>query len=74
MLTILVFIIIIAIPSLTFIAYMSVRNGWVLRNRLKILKEGVPIDQRLPSYEYMLWKRWWIWDIHKFLVKKEKIG
>jgi hypothetical protein len=59
------------ISPLTFLIYMSARNDWVYKERTKMEDEGVNINLTLPTYNYMLWKRWWIWNINKFLSMKE---
>lgn len=67
---IMVIIVLAALPTV-FLIYMAARNEWVYKKRTKMEDEGILINQILPSYEYMLWERWWVWDINKFLSMKE---
>lgn len=52
---------------LFLIILLIIRNEWVFRKRMKILKHGGHlIYESLPSYSTMILK-FWIWDINKFL-------
>ena len=55
--------------------YAQVRNTWVYTNRMKILRDSqwnggkhLPYDL-LPSYDDMLNKQFWRWDINYYLRK-----
>jgi len=48
-------------------AYMLVRNAWVLHVRLRLLHTDQEAYGRLPEYGYMLYRRWWVWNINKFV-------
>lgn len=56
--------------------FLLIRNRWVFKNRMQILDNhddtlgslSAALDEyrKLPSYEYMLYRKPWIWDIEKF--------
>ncbi len=50
--------------------YLVKRNEWVLRKRLEILDESLEDFTRLPSYEYMLYRRFWIWNFENLKTRK----
>lgn len=50
--------------GLAFCVMMLLRNEWVFRKRCSL--RGTPDYDRLPSYNEMV-RRWWVWDIKKFL-------
>jgi len=56
----------ILITALLILLYFIIRSGWVNGHRSKLSKRGHALDKILPSYKYMLWKKFWIWDINKF--------
>lgn len=64
MTTLLLIFYVLWLPSLAFFVMLFIRNNWVYRNRLRLLR--TPDYDRLPSYETMLW-RWWVWDVRRFL-------
>lgn len=45
--------------------YIIARNGWVYRKRLDAIDDGT--YDKLPPYEHMLYTKWWVWDVKKFL-------
>ena len=47
--------------------YMFVRNEWVYRQRTRMIDRDIDQYMRLPSYDRMLYGRWWIWRIEDFL-------
>jgi hypothetical protein len=65
--------------------YVAVRNTWVFRKRreafervvlaaLNDIEAGRPGWERrfdaMPSYGWMLFSRWWVWDADKLLPPK----
>ena len=65
------FILILAITrwvELSICIFALYRNGWVLKTRLFALKhKGVVLGDRFPSYDYMLYNKFWIFDPEYFL-------
>ena len=47
--------------------YMLIRNKWVYKNRVRFIGDGTDRYHRLPSYDFMMNKRPFCWDIDKFL-------
>ena len=47
--------------------YTLIRTRWVFRNRMWLLDNDLQKYHRLPSYEYMLYRRPFCWDINKFI-------
>ena len=47
--------------------YNLIRARWVFRNRMWLLDNDIQAYYRLPSYEYMLYRRPFCWDINKFI-------
>lgn len=53
--------------SISFAIFGLLRNEWVYRKRMKILRcMGGDYYNKLPSYHVMVIK-FWIWDINQFL-------
>ena len=65
-------LLILSILSLILIGYFIIRNHFVHKARSKILKEGLDKYNLLLSYDEMLFKKFWVWDINK-LYDTEKI-
>lgn len=47
--------------------YLLKRNNWVYRQRTKLLERDLESYHRLPSYDDMLYRHPFTWDISKFL-------
>lgn len=47
--------------------YFLKRNEWVLNLRLKIIDLDLELYRKLPSYNIMLYKYFWIWDGQWFI-------
>lgn len=54
-------------PVLAWGVYALVRNEWVYRERLRMIDRDLEQYLRLPSYEVMMWRRWWVWRVEDFL-------
>ena len=53
--------------------YFIFRNVWVYEKRINILfDDGIEKYKTLPSYERMLIKYFYIWDVDKILKKHNK--
>ena len=47
--------------------FLLYRNNWVCMSRIQVIDEdGVDEFYKLPSYEYMLFVKPWVFDINKF--------
>lgn len=55
-------------------AYFLYRNVSIFNFLMEALHgdNGVEELEKLPDYDYMLWKKFWIWPLRKF--KDEKYG
>jgi hypothetical protein len=47
--------------------YMLIRNTWVYNIRMEVLHEDFITYCKLPSYDNMLYKYFYIWNKQKFL-------
>jgi len=65
-------VLILSILSLIILGYFAIRNHFVHKARIKIINEGLDKYNLLLSYEDMLFKKFWVWDINK-LYDTEKI-
>ena len=74
-----IYIVFLAASVIGFIVplFMLFRIHWVFNKRTEILKNiGMSLNdrhslyERLPSFNVMV-RRWWIWDVNKFLSDKE---
>jgi len=63
---------ILSILYLFMLGYFIIRNHFIHKARIKILNEGLHKYNLLLSYEGMLFKKFWVWDINK-LYDTEKI-
>lgn len=63
----LVTLIIIALCLIIGCMFALVRNEWVYRQRIFVLRSenGLEEFKRLPSYDEMM-GRFWVWDVEKF--------
>ena len=57
--------------SFIVISYFLIRLAWLKRFQLTLLVRSVRLYQKLPSLQYMLWKKFWIWDEIRFLPDLE---
>lgn len=46
--------------------FIWIRNVWVYKNRIKLLRDDYETYQKLPSYHQMMFK-FWVWNINKFI-------
>jgi hypothetical protein len=51
--------------------YMLFRNGFVFRYRNMIIEKDWDAYHRLPSYEDMLIRYWYVWPMRKFGERPE---
>jgi len=65
-------LLILSILSLFILGYLIIRNNFVYGVRMKVLKESLDKYNLLLSYDDMLLKKFWVWDINK-LYDTEKI-
>lgn len=56
--------------SLLIGAYFLVRIEWLVRSCRSLIRSSISVYQQLPSFEYMLYARFWVWDLKKFLPKE----
>ena len=53
----------------TLAVFLLFRNNWVSSQRINLIlsktKPPFSLDDEYISYEKMLYKYWWIWDIEK---------
>lgn len=47
-------------------AYMLIRNEAVYKFRVKTLYDSPNVYHKLPSYEDMIYKYWYVWDFERF--------
>jgi len=48
--------------------FLLYRNNWVAKTRIILLWENRELYDKLPSYDEMLYRKFWIFDINKFLT------
>ena len=65
-------LLILSILSLFILGYLIIRTNFVYGVRMKVLKESLDKYNLLLSYDDMLLKKFWVWDINK-LYDTEKI-
>ena len=59
--------------------YAQARNNWVFKHRQRILRDSLWIDGKfqpydlLPSYEDMVNKHFWRWDIDYYLRNCKRV-
>lgn len=49
------------------VGYFWIRREWVFRHRVRVLLTDLAIYGQLPSFEEMLYARWWEWRWHRLL-------
>lgn len=47
--------------------YLLNRNIWVYRQRVRLIMNDWDTYKKLPSYDYMMYRKFWVWNINKFL-------
>lgn len=58
--------------SIVWDAYMSWRCRWVRYQRMRVIGRNLQMYYLLPSFEDMVEKYWWIWDIYDFPLNLPK--
>jgi hypothetical protein len=59
--------------SLLLCFYMLFRNEWVYTVRRKWIENDLyDFKSRAPSYNHMLYCRWWCWNANKFYTPLSK--
>lgn len=61
-----IYIQLILIVLIFIVVFILIRNEWVYRKRVKILREDSDKFYRLEDYDEMMY-RFWIWDVEKFI-------
>ena len=67
------------VVELLICVYAQARNNWVFKHRQRILRDSLWIDGKhqpydlLPSYEDMLNKQFWRWDINYYLRDSKRV-
>lgn len=56
-----------ALATFAVLVFALIRNCWVYKNLVRLLWSDHAAYRRLPSYEYMLYGRFWVWRIEEFL-------
>jgi len=64
-------LLIISIIGLITTGYILIRNQWVYDKRIEALKNDVNEYNKLPTYEKMLFKYPFCWDIEKLKEKNK---
>lgn len=51
--------------------YFLIRNNWVYKQRVFVLREmGYDEYSKLPSYDNMMYKSPFCWDVNKYLARQ----
>ena len=58
------------ISLLLFCFFLLYRNNWVYKVRSELIWNDFEKFERLQSYSYMLYHKFWIFDVEKFLIEK----
>ncbi len=58
---------IIVVLFFTCFTYMWVRNDWVCRKRIQLNHKDPETYLKIEPYEYMLFKKFWVWDFNKLI-------
>ena len=51
------------------VAYFWIRREWVFRKRLCLVLGGLDLDT-VPSFDDMLFRWWWCWDMNSLIKKR----
>ncbi len=55
--------------ALVWATYGLIRNECIFRFRTKLIDEDYEAYHLLPSFDTMMWERWWVWPLSRFLPK-----
>jgi len=67
----LIFLIWLLITSVPVVLFFSIiRNNWVCKESIRLVRKDYESYKRLPSYHYMV-LCFWVWDINKFIREKK---
>ena len=52
------------------LVYFGIRNEWVCKVRNNIIDESMVVYRTMPTYDYMLYRKWYVWDVEKFITRE----
>ncbi len=47
--------------------YVLIRNNWLCDKVCKLIYSDFEAYERLPTYDDMLYRKWYVWDFNKFI-------